>query len=143
MDKYLKWIREMGFSTVTADDVRQPIKPEPPREEIVPLQRGARRHPAAGHIEAALSEAEELSNAYGLHGSAAMMTLKHLLELSLEELGGVSPSDSSSETAEGLRSVARWLRGGSAGSSQRDTRSSPGAVLCSAIVRPSSCAYAP
>jgi hypothetical protein len=43
--------------------------------------------------------------------------------------------DQSSETAEGLRSVAWLLRGGSAGSSSRDTRSRPGAVLCSAIVR--------
>jgi hypothetical protein len=42
MDKYLKSLREIGFSTVTADDVRPSTKPEPPREEIVPA-------PAAGH----------------------------------------------------------------------------------------------
>jgi hypothetical protein len=42
MDKYLEWIREMGFSTVTADNVRPPTKTEPPREEIVPLQRMVR-----------------------------------------------------------------------------------------------------
>jgi len=35
MDKYLKSLREMGFSTVTADDVRPPTKPEPPREETL------------------------------------------------------------------------------------------------------------
>ena len=45
-----------------------------------------------------------------------------------------TPNDSSSETAEGRRSVARWLRGGSAGSSQRDARTPPVAVRCSAIV---------
>ena len=34
-------------------------------------------------------------------------------------------NDSSSETAEGGGGLARWLRGGSAGSSQRDTRARP------------------
>lgn len=60
--------------------------------ESVDLQRMARRHPAAGHIEAAINEAEELSKCYRLEGSAAMVTLKNQLKLALAELGGVSPS---------------------------------------------------
>ena len=48
----------------------------------------------------------------------------------------MTPNDSSSETAEGGGGVAHGLRGGSAGSSPCDTPEPPGAVLCSAIVRP-------
>lgn len=101
---------ELGHQLALDPQMQELIGTTRTAQDAGPVQRVDVRRGAAGHIEAALKEADEISGVYKLELSAAMVTLKRRLKIALEELGdaaSIEPAETLSRPSK-PRVIPKW-----------------------------------